>query len=443
MVFIPALLDLFLPNRFSFLYQNWTLNLLVLYLLFAFALGYLAFNPKMVPLTQTNNPMWIVRRGQLTMHHSATDNAIKVDSPGVLVVEEGYAVVLTKSGKVSRVVGRGLCSLQPFERPHMIVPLSVQAVRVEVDNALTMNGFPLKRVEVIVFSRLDPGRCNMDSDARYPFDSDLIIDKVWSPEGGASHYEAYSAIKPLSETVLRQILARHTLDEYLNNFAQTRLELCNELVQESDSLAQPTTGFRVVAAAIGKIELPEEILKQHWQGWVAQRDLHLRDLEWSLRVSGKSDDPNKSNLSNNIFLVHGHDEAAKESAARFVEKLGLEAIILHEQPNAGRTIIEKIEDHANVGFAIILLTPDDIGAPKDKTNETKSRARQNVILELGYFMGKLGRGRVCALYKEGVEIPSDYQGVLYIQMDSAGAWRTQLAKEIKNAGIDVDLNKVI
>lgn len=143
-----------------------------------------------------------------------------------------------------------------------------------------------------------------------------------------------------------------------------------------------------------------------------------------------------------IFIVHGHDEAAKESVARFVEKLGIEAIILHEQPNAGRTIIEKFEDHSNVGFAIVLLTPDDIGAPKDRTNETKPRARQNVILELGYFMGKLGRGRVCALYKEGVEIPSDYQGVLYIPMDSAGAWRMALAKEIKNAGIDVDLNKL-
>ncbi|MBI5303452.1 MAG: nucleotide-binding protein [Chloroflexi bacterium] len=148
-------------------------------------------------------------------------------------------------------------------------------------------------------------------------------------------------------------------------------------------------------------------------------------------------------LESKVFIVHGHDEAAKESAARFVEKLGLEAIILHEQPNAGRTIIEKFEDHSNVGFAIVLLTPDDVGSPKDKSSETKPRARQNVILELGYFMGKLGRGRVCALYKEDVDIPSDYKGVAYISMDSAGAWRMALAKEIKNAGIEIDLNKVL
>ncbi len=142
-----------------------------------------------------------------------------------------------------------------------------------------------------------------------------------------------------------------------------------------------------------------------------------------------------------IFIVHGHDELAKVSVENRVRELGLDPIILHKRPNAGRTIIEKFEDHANVSFAIVLLTPDDIGAPKNKPSETKPRARQNVILELGYFMGKLGRNRVCALYKKGVELPSDIQGVTYLPMDSAGAWRMDLAKEIKNAGIEVDLNK--
>ena len=146
--------------------------------------------------------------------------------------------------------------------------------------------------------------------------------------------------------------------------------------------------------------------------------------------------------SMHVFIVHGHDVAAKESTARFIEKIGLNPIVLHEQPNAGRTIVEKFENYSNVGFAVALLTPDDIGSVKGNAKDLKYRARQNVILELGYFMGKLGRGRVCALYKEGVEIPSDYQGVLYIPMDSAGAWKMQLAKEIKNAGIEVDLNKL-
>lgn len=148
-------------------------------------------------------------------------------------------------------------------------------------------------------------------------------------------------------------------------------------------------------------------------------------------------------LGRDVFVVHGHDEAAKERVARFIEKLELKAIILHEQPNAGRTIIEKFENYSNVGFAVVLLTLDDMGAPKGKPNTARPRARQNVIFELGYFLGKLGRNRVCMLYKEEVEIPSDYQAVLYIPMDPAGGWKLKLAKEIKNSGIDVDLNKAV
>jgi hypothetical protein len=146
---------------------------------------------------------------------------------------------------------------------------------------------------------------------------------------------------------------------------------------------------------------------------------------------------------NGIFIAHGHDEAAKELLARFLERLDLHPVILHEQPNTGKTIIEKFEDYSNVCFAIVLLTPDDVGSARDRNDSAKPRARQNVILELGYFHGKLGRGRVCALYKEDVEIPSDYQGVLYIPMDSTGGWKMKLAQEIKHAGIEIDLNKVL
>lgn len=144
-----------------------------------------------------------------------------------------------------------------------------------------------------------------------------------------------------------------------------------------------------------------------------------------------------------IFIVHGHDEAAKQAVARFLEKLNLNTIILHEKPDKGRTIIEKFEDYSDVGFAIILLTPDDMGYKNGEPGEVKPRARQNVIFELGYFIGKLGRGNVCALYKEGIELPSDIQGVLYVQMDLAEGWHMKLAREIKHAGIEVDLNKVI
>jgi predicted nucleotide-binding protein len=146
--------------------------------------------------------------------------------------------------------------------------------------------------------------------------------------------------------------------------------------------------------------------------------------------------------SKKIFIVHGHDNEAKETVARFLHQLDLEPIILHEQVSGSKTIIEKFEFYSDVGFAIVLLTPDDLGCLKTTQPELKPRARQNVIFELGYFFAKLTRKNVCALYKEGVELPSDFQGVLYVQMDLQGAWKFQLAKEMRGAGLKVDMNKI-
>lgn len=144
-----------------------------------------------------------------------------------------------------------------------------------------------------------------------------------------------------------------------------------------------------------------------------------------------------------IFVVHGHNEKVKEAAARFLEKLHLTPVILHEKPNQGRTVIEKFTDYSDVSFAVVLLTADDRGGKIDEAfDKQRKRARQNVILELGFFLGKLGRRKVCALYEDGVEIPSDYDGVLFVKLDDRGAWKIDLAKEIKATGIEVDMNLV-
>ena len=150
-----------------------------------------------------------------------------------------------------------------------------------------------------------------------------------------------------------------------------------------------------------------------------------------------------SRNTNEIFIVHGRDNETKETVARFLEHLDLEPVILHEQPSQGRTIIEKFERHARVGFAIALLTPDDVGALQEDARNLKPRARQNVIFEFGYFIGRLGRNRVCALTKGDVEIPSDYDGVVYIPLDDVGGWKMKLVKEFKGAGIDVDANRAL
>jgi predicted nucleotide-binding protein len=136
------------------------------------------------------------------------------------------------------------------------------------------------------------------------------------------------------------------------------------------------------------------------------------------------------------------EDSLRESS-RSIAALGLEPIILHEKASEGRTIIEKFEEYSDVGFAVVLLTPDDVGGQASTPSDLKSRARQNVILELGYFMGRLSRRNVCALYKQGVEIPSDFQAVLYVEIDSAGAWRQKLAQEFIAAKFTINLDALV
>ncbi|CAO3410920.1 TIR domain-containing protein [Azospirillum largimobile] len=156
-------------------------------------------------------------------------------------------------------------------------------------------------------------------------------------------------------------------------------------------------------------------------------------------IAAAQSEPRPSNRK--IFIVHGHDEAAKLAVARFLEAIDLRPIILHEQANEGRTIIEKFERNADVAYAVVLMTPDDIGGPVG-SDGLQPRARQNVIAELGYFVGKLGRGHVMPLVKGDVEIPTDFSGVVYTNLDAAGAWKMTLAKELHAAGIHIDPAKL-
>jgi predicted nucleotide-binding protein len=149
----------------------------------------------------------------------------------------------------------------------------------------------------------------------------------------------------------------------------------------------------------------------------------------------------KPAVRNGVFIVHGHDTDSRETLVRFVELFGLEPIVLAEQANRGQTVIEKVEAYGNVLLAIVLLTPDDVGCKAG--GQLGPRPRQNVIAELGYFMGRLGRKRVCAFAtSENMELPSDFAGIVWQPFDSSGAWRVSLAREFRASGLEVDWNKV-
>jgi predicted nucleotide-binding protein len=196
---------------------------------------------------------------------------------------------------------------------------------------------------------------------------------------------------------------------------------------------------------LGGRQTPAEELKEFAEKFTSKID-NLKKLEQKIDLlkSNESEEEQVQSKDLNmsqVFIVHGHDNLAKVETARFIEKLGFEPIILHEQASSGQTIIEKIESYSNVGFGIVLYTPCDLGAKKGEENNLKARARQNVVFEHGYLIGKIGRENVCALVKGNVETPNDISGVVYISMDSD--WKLDLAKELRNSGYAVDMNKVI
>ncbi|MGO8757184.1 MAG: TIR domain-containing protein [Terracidiphilus sp.] len=194
---------------------------------------------------------------------------------------------------------------------------------------------------------------------------------------------------------------------------------------------------------------PESKFVRHFLQGVETAEQYLKSRISEMEEQGRdfASQPDRSGVpgptdSRGIFVVHGHDHGTKDTVARFLTQMDLEPIVLHEQPDKGRTVIEKFEDYSEVQCAVVILSPDDVAYEKSAPTKQEERARQNVILELGFFIGKLGRDRTFALLLDGVSQPSDLAGILYIPM-SDDSWRMKLVRELKAAGIDVDANKAI
>lgn len=166
-----------------------------------------------------------------------------------------------------------------------------------------------------------------------------------------------------------------------------------------------------------------------------------------IKKRGKQSEKKVSGSGKKVFIVHGHDHALKSDLEVFCRDLGLDPIVLHRKADEGLTVIEKFEQHSDVQYAFVLLTPDDMGYPvaesrkAEKDRKVASRARQNVIFEFGYFVGRLGREKVCCVYKAGVEIPSDLAGLIYKKVtDSIEEVGYSIIRELKAANVEVEIS---
>jgi predicted nucleotide-binding protein len=212
----------------------------------------------------------------------------------------------------------------------------------------------------------------------------------------------------------------------------------------------PSIGSGKIESIKDKLDINDwELSRTHW----AIKDVDLfkeledssitavKNYEFSKKDGAFIANKKESKLGdfnkNQIFIVHGHDDDLKGEVEKYITDLGFEAVILHKQANRGRTIIEKIEKYSNVGFAIVLYTPCDWGM-KAGNMVFNLRARQNVIFEHGFLIGKLGRDRVVALKKDNIETPSDINGVLYIEHDKNGDWKEKIIKELVDVGYCIE-----
>ena len=204
----------------------------------------------------------------------------------------------------------------------------------------------------------------------------------------------------------------------------------NEIILYIKRIAIKYSGKNINVSSVNQLDIIENNLRLLLNCF--DENMNRKSVETKNNfLEGKK----KMKTNNKVFIVHGHNELLKEQVANWLYSLELDPIILHKQANGGtKSIIDKIERYADVCCAIVLLTADDMGRG-DKEKNYKKRARQNVIFEAGYFIGKLTSERVILLYEEGVELPGDLGGCVYILADEKGGWKEMVRTEFNEIGI--------
>ena len=248
-----------------------------------------------------------------------------------------------------------------------------------------------------------------------------------------NHYNADASRELISTIDLKQRLDKALENSQyafeIDNEYLKIIHICETFLEGSGGSAIPEDFKRIDIIEVKPIfNLLNSSYKANTETTFIKKEQNMKEID-TLKVKNK------------VFIVHGHDNETKQEVARFIEQIGLETIILHEQASMSMTIIEKIEYYTNeANFAIVLYTPCDKGRGALETKiQARDRARQNVVFEHGYLMAKIGRKNMCALVKGEIETPSDISGVVYTPLDSVGGWKQQLIKELKACNYKVNI----
>ncbi len=246
----------------------------------------------------------------------------------------------------------------------------------------------------------------------------------------AGEQQAHSAYEP--EYILEK--------ERRKNFeiTLTMLESCVEQLNPKPSKSEATSKDGSQELEKGQNIFVEPPVHEGKEDLAVEIEKEITKTE----IITKAENMEKSG-SRKVVIINGHDEGKRMAVVNFIKNLDLEPVISHEQPGQGINLIKKFEQDPDVAFAITFLTADEYGYPRGKPEHSKPRSKQNVIFELGYLIGRLKQNLVCALYEEGLDLPSEYQSGVFIPYDEGGLWKLLIARNMKIANVDVDLNRAI
>jgi regulator of protease activity HflC (stomatin/prohibitin superfamily) len=223
-----------------------------------------------------NGGTWVVSSGQAELKGDQSGTLARFGGPGNLIVQEGHAVILEISGKISRVVGRGITFLKPFERISMVVPLFLRTEKLTVEQVATKDRVLIQEFEILVFHKVDAGpEEERIQDGQFAYTTEKLLNDVWSPSGG----DWRGGVRSVADTATRDVVGRYNLDEIVpisDTFRGTFKQL---LIDQMNKVTKEKMGVTTIMVDIGKVRLPDDAERRLMSTWLADRDIHIAQSE--------------------------------------------------------------------------------------------------------------------------------------------------------------------
>lgn len=208
-----------------------------------------------------NKGTWVVSGGKAKLYNAPAGSLAKFGGRGVLVVQEGHAVVLERSGKISRVVGYGLHFLEPFERVNVVAYLAINSEHLPIKHVITKDKVVIEEIDLYIFHKIDAGDKSRKNGI-YPFDVKIIIEKIWTPKGSerdGKSADLSGAVQAVADTAVRDVIAQYDLVDLITAAGDFRQKLKEEFKAAIERVTDFAMGIKIVVVDVGYVKFPEDV----------------------------------------------------------------------------------------------------------------------------------------------------------------------------------------